>query len=49
MVQNSGYIKKHLNSLLAMAPSVRPVSSFVGIVAMFFNFTEDLLIKEIEP
>jgi len=49
MVRNRDYIKKHLTSLSTTALPVCLAGSFVGTVVMFFNFTEGLLIKEVEP
>jgi len=49
MVRNRDYIKKHLTSLSTVVLFARLAGSFVGTVAMFFNFTERLLIKELEP
>lgn len=49
MVRNKDYIKKHLTSLSTVVLFVRLAGSLVGTAAMFFYFTEALLIKEVEP
>ena len=49
MVRNRDYIKKHITSISTAVLLVCLAGSFVGTVAMFFNFTEVLLIKEFEP